>query len=92
MNISLLPFLYPWVALALTVIVLLVLRKRTARNEDDSLHVFDGGDARQSAVVHQLENIDKWGKILTVIALVYGVILGAAFLYQAWIRASQVGV
>jgi len=43
-------------------------------------------------VAHKLDQIDKWGKILTVIALVYGVILGAAYAYQAWIQTSQTGV
>jgi len=92
MNISLLPFLYPWVLLALAVIGLLVWRKAVASHEDDNLHVLDGGGADQTVVAHKLDQIDKWGKILTVIALVYGVILGAAYAYQAWIQTSQSGV
>ena len=92
MNISLLPFLYPWIALALAVIGLLVWRKAVANHEDDNLHVLDGGGANQTVVAHKLDQIDKWGKILTVIAVVYGVILGAAYVYQAWIQTSQSGV
>jgi hypothetical protein len=92
MNISLLPFLYPWIALALAVIGLLVWRKAVASHEDDNLHVLDGGGANQTVVAHKLDQIDKWGKILTVIAVVYGVILGAAYVYQAWIQTSQSGV
>jgi ABC-type transport system involved in cytochrome c biogenesis permease subunit len=92
MKISLLPFLYPWVLLALAVIGLLVWRKAVASHEDDNLHVLDGGGADQTVVAHKLDQIDKWGKILTVIALVYGVILGAAYAYQAWIQTSQSGV
>ncbi|MGD0869603.1 MAG: hypothetical protein ABSB88_08640 [Bryobacteraceae bacterium] len=92
MNISLLPFLYFWIVLALAVIGLLVWRKVVASHEDDNLHVLDGGGADQTVVAHKLDQIDKWGKILTVIALVYGVILGAAYAYQAWIQTSQSGV
>ena len=92
MNFSLLPFLYPWVVLALIVIGLLVRRKMIASHEDDALHVLDGGGANQTVVAHKLDQIDKWGKILTVIALVYGVILGVAYAYQAWIQTSQTGV
>ena len=92
MNISLLPFLYPWIALALAVIGLLVRRKVVASHEDDNLHVFDGGGANQTVVAHKLDQIDKWGKILTVIALVYGLILALAYAYQAWIQTSQTGV
>ena len=92
MNISLLPFLYFWIVLALAVLGLLVWRKVVASHEDDTLHVLDGGGADQTVVAHKLDQIDKWGKILTVIALVYGVILGAAYAYQAWIQTSQSGV
>ena len=92
MNINLRPFLYPWIALALAVVVLLVRRKAVACHQDDTLHVLDGGGANQPVIAHQLDQIDKWGKILTVIALVYGVILGAAYAYQAWIETSQSGV
>jgi len=92
MNISLLPFLYFWIVRALAVIGLLVWRKVVASHEDDNLHVLDGGGADQTVVAHKLDQIDKWGKILTVIALVYGVILGAAYAYQAWIQTSQSGV
>jgi ABC-type transport system involved in cytochrome c biogenesis permease subunit len=92
MNISLLPFLYTWIVLALAVIGLLVWRKAIASHEDDNLHVLDGGGANQTVVAHKLDQIDKWGKILTVIALVYGLILAVAYAYQAWIQTSQTGV
>jgi hypothetical protein len=93
MRISLLPFLYPWIALALAVIGLLVWRRAVASHEDDNLHVLDGGVAADQIVVaHKLDQIDKWGKILTVIALVYGIILAAAYVYQAWIQTAQSGV
>jgi len=92
MNISLLPFLYPWVVLALAGVGLVVWRKVIASHEDDNLHVLDGGGADQTVVAHKLDQIDKWGKILTVIAVVYGVILGAAYAYQAWVQASSAGV
>ena len=92
MNISLLPFLYTWIVLALAVIGLLVWRKAIASHEDDNLHVLDGGGADQTVVAHKLDQIDKWGKTLTVIALVYGLILAVAYAYQAWIQTSQTGV
>jgi ABC-type transport system involved in cytochrome c biogenesis permease subunit len=92
MKISLLPFLYPWIALALVVIGLMIWRKVVASHEDDNLHVLESGAAEQTVVAHKLDQIDKWGKILTVIAVVYGIILGAAFAYQAWIETSQSGV
>jgi len=35
-------------------------------------------------LAHRLEMIDKWGKMLTVVVAVYGLALGAIYLYQAW--------
>jgi ABC-type transport system involved in cytochrome c biogenesis permease subunit len=92
MNINLRLFLYPWIVLTVAVIVLLVRRKAVASHEDDTLHVLDGGGADQPVVAHKLDQIDKWGKILTVIIVVYGILLGAAYAYQAWIETSQSGV
>jgi hypothetical protein len=92
MNINLRPFLYVWIVLAVAVIVLIVRRKMVASHEDDSLHVFDGGGADQPVFAHKLDEIDKWGKVLTMIAVVYGVILGAAYMYQAWVQATNTGV
>ena len=92
MHMNLTPFLYPWIALALAVVVLLLRRRAIARHEDDSLHVLDGGGSNQPIVAHQLDQIDKWGKILTVIAVVYGIVLAAAYGYQAWVQGSHTGV
>lgn len=85
-----------WGLLALVVLALLVWRKVVARGEDDTLHVLDGGavqqTAAQSAMAHKLEAIDKWGKTLTVIAVVYGLVLAAIYVLQAWSQNSRVGV
>jgi len=93
---SLIPFLILWVAMALTVLALFVWRKMVTRDEDDNLHVLDGGAAQktatQLAVAEKLDLIDKWGKIITVVALVFGVILGGLFVYQSWIQNSHLGV
>jgi ABC-type transport system involved in cytochrome c biogenesis permease subunit len=86
------PFLYLWIVLAIVVIVLMLRRKTVASHEDDNLHVLDGGNADQPVIAQKLDQIDRWGKILTVVAVIYGVILAAAFAYQAWIQTSQTGV
>jgi len=92
MNINLSLFLYPWIVLAVVVIGLLIRRKMVASHEDDALHVLDGGGAEQPVIAHKLDQIDKWGKILTVIAVVYGVVLVAAYAVQAWMTTSKSGV
>jgi uncharacterized membrane-anchored protein len=93
---NLMPFLILLGALAVTLLVLFAWRKTVARNEDDNLHVMDGAavqqTAQQAAVAQKLELIDKWGKILTLVTIIYGAIVGGLYMYQTFIQNSRVGV
>ena len=84
MNINLLPYAVFWGVLAIVVLFLIIYRKSVADREDDSIHLEGGVSSQQVALAHRLELIDKWGKTLTVIAVVFGVVLGAIYLYQVW--------
>jgi len=88
MHINLIPFIVLWVILALTVAALIAWRKMIAASEDDSLHVLQGSVAQQVNIAQKLEVIDKWGKILTIVAVAYGVILGAVYVYQNFVQMS----
>ena len=88
MHFDLLPFIVLWAALAMIVVALVVWRFKVARQEDDTLHVLHGGTTQQSAVAQKLETIDKWGKTLTVLAVVFGLLLGALYFYQLWVQQS----
>lgn len=93
MNVNLMPYFVFWVVLAVVVIVMIAWRKAISSHEDDSLHVLDGGAiSSQATLNHKLDVIDKWGKILTAITVVYGLILGAIFMYHSWIATSRIGV
>ena len=60
--------------------------------EEETLHLSDPAEANHQAVIaHKLEWIDKWGKLLTVIALVYGVLLAAAYTYRVWLVMKATG-
>lgn len=81
-----------WLAIASVVVGLAVYRKLVARNEDDILHVRDSESvkiAQQSAMANRLDQVDKWGKTLTVVAFVLGVFLAGAVLYQQWIEGLR---
>jgi hypothetical protein len=45
---------------------------------------------QQVAIANKLDQIDKWGKILTVIAVVFGLLVGAAYVYQVWVQSTQI--
>lgn len=93
MHLNFIPFLALWIVLALAVIAMIAWRKVVSRQEDETLHVMDvGAVTHQVDVAHKLDVIDKWGKILTAITVIYGLLLGALYLYQSWIEMSRVGV
>ena len=87
---NLLPFIISWAALATVVLCLAIYRKVVARKEDDFLHV-DGGQAvsEQAAVAKKLEVIDRWGKILTIVAFVYALAILGMFLYNGWTDSTK---
>ncbi len=92
MNINLLPFTVLWMILSAVVVGLIIYRKWIAKDEDDRIHVMDcevGLLSRQVVVVHKLESIDRWGKALTAIALLYGLVVGTGYVYQSWVAASN---
>ena len=93
MHINFVPFLVLWIAMAIAVIVMIARRKSVARQEDESLHVMDtGAVTHQVDVAHKLDVIDKWGKILTAVTVIYGLLLGGLYLYQSWVEMSRIGV
>jgi hypothetical protein len=77
------------------VIVVAFWRRSVAVQEDPALHLgaaHAGTAAQQIAVAKKLEQIDKWMKILTVVAVVFGLLLGAAALYKAWVLGPGAGL
>jgi hypothetical protein len=91
MHLNLVPFAALWVVLAATVLVLFVRRRMVASHEDDQIHVLNAAPiAQQVAVANKLDHIDKWGKTLTVIAVAYGLLVAAAFLYQFWVSSTEI--
>ena len=92
MNISFVPFTVLWALLAIVVLALVVYRKMVSSKEQETLHLADLAEANHQAVIGQkLEWIDKWGKLLTVIAVVYGVLLAAAYTYHVWQTIGTTG-
>jgi len=91
MSFDFRPFFILWAMLALGVLALFIWRKSVAGHEDDSLHVLHGPLAPQTAVAQKLDVIDKWGKILTVVTVVLGLLIAAAYVYGQFVGRSALG-
>jgi hypothetical protein len=81
-----------WVVVACVLAGLALYRKLVARSEDDMLHVRESEQPlvrRQAFVAGRLDLVDKWGKTLTVILVVSGLLIGALYLYQQWVASNQ---
>jgi len=95
MITNLTPFVIGWAVLALVVCALAIYRKAVSRHEDDFLHVRDSETnlvAEQGAIASKLLVIDRWGKITTVVALVYGLALAGSYVYLSWVTNNATSV
>ena len=88
---NLFPLLVVWITLALAVLALFLWRQGVARSEDDSLHVMHGALTQQTSLAQRLDVIDKWGKILTVITVVFGLLIATAYIYGQLVGRSSLG-
>jgi len=85
---NLMPFIVSWAVLATIVLALAIYRYFVARNEDDYVHVDGSHVSTQQAMVKRLDNIDRWGKILTIVVAVYALVIGGLFMYSSWIESG----
>jgi hypothetical protein len=93
MHIDFTPFVVIWALLAAVVVAMAGYRKMISVKEEETLHLTDPSESvHQVDIAHKLDVVDKWGKLLTVIAAVYGLLLALAYTYQTWIRATNLGV
>jgi len=95
MHLDLRPFLTLWLIEIAALIAVSFWRRSVAVQEDPALHLgaaHAGTAAMQIALAKKLEQIDKWVKILSVIAVVFGILLGAAALYKAWVLGPGAGL
>jgi hypothetical protein len=79
------PYLVGWAVVAAATITLMIYRAVIGANEDESLHIAGGGDrlvAQQQALFKRLGVVERWTKILLMLTIVYGVMLGGAYLYH----------
>jgi hypothetical protein len=81
-----------WVAMALVTAGLALYRKFVSREEVDVIHLRDNEStviSSQESFAHRLGAIDRWGKILTIALIAYGVVLACGYVYFAWLESSK---
>lgn len=86
------PFVTIWALLAVVVLALAAYRQILAYHEDDSVHLADkeaGVIQQQMSLASRLGSIDRWGKMLTVFEVVFGLALASIYLYQAWVESTK---
>ncbi len=88
MNVM--PVAIGWAVLASVVAGLAFYRRIVTRGEDDYLHVDAAASAQQQLMTKKLESIDKWGKLLTIVAGVWGMLLVALVLYNQWTQGTSI--
>jgi hypothetical protein len=74
------------ILLVLASIALAAYRKFVTREEDDLVHLGEGAvqqAAKQEALARNLNQLDKIGKILITVTVLYGLGLGGMMIYQA---------
>lgn len=87
-------FLVPGIGLLLLAAVVLglaIYRFTLARQQDMHIHFTSTESAMvgvQANVAQRLSVIDRWGQLLTVLALVYFLVLTCAVLYQQWLKVN----
>ena len=82
-----------WLVLGVAVLSLALYRKLKAADEDDVIHLGEGQNTaiqKQGQLAKQLDVIDRWGKTLTAVEVLFGMGLAAAYLYSAWVESAQV--
>ncbi len=90
MNLT--PYLATWIPLVVVVAVLAIYRNMMASHEDETIHVLEGDAPQVAAQVklsRRLEVIERWGKILTAIVVVYGLLIATMYLYYVWQQGNK---
>ena len=90
MNLT--PYIILWSLLGVLVLGLALYRKLvTTHGEDDLVHLSQGEERlipHQVAITAKIEKIDRWGEILTILAVVSGLAMAATYLWGAWERSQ----
>ena len=92
MTLNLTPFLISWAVMAVGVLGLVAYRFFVSHQGDPYLHVNpqEMVHIKEQAVVgRRLDSVDKWGKVFTVVTVLYGLVIAGLFLYSQWVASHS---
>jgi hypothetical protein len=89
---NLVPLVSVWVLLALIVISMALYRHRLVRHVDATLDLLEDSRVagQQTREAKRADAVERWGKVLTVLVLLYGLVIAASYLHQAWQSGTQI--
>lgn len=90
MNLT--PIVVVWAVLGLATLGLALYRKILSSDEEDVVHLGPGEEKRipqQEVLAKKLVTIDRWGKTLTVVTVLIGLVLAGGYLYNGWLDPSS---
>ena len=86
-------YIWTWAILAVVVLCLALYRFSLVGHEDESLRLSDVEAPQiveQKQVFGKLNRVEFWGKLLTVVVILYGLVIAGIYLYESWLHSSQV--
>lgn len=90
MNVT--PYIILWSLLGLAVLGLALYRKVIMMHQEDELVHLGAGEQKlipqQVALTEKIDKIDRWGEVLTILAVAFGLMIAAAYLWMAWERSQ----
>jgi hypothetical protein len=90
---NLFPYVVTWVPLGVIVVVLAIYYNVVAGQEDDTIHVLESDApsvAAQVKLTRKLEMIERWGKGLTAVVVVYGLVILGIYLHFMWQQGARI--
>jgi len=90
MNIS--TYVFIWALLAVILVAMAAYRYLLVRHEDATLDVFESSTvaAEQTKVFRRAHGIERLGKPLTLVVLIYGLVLAVVYFYHVWQVSIQI--
>jgi hypothetical protein len=81
-----------WVVIGIALASLALYRKYISAAESDILHLRDSESTQisgQKEFANRLDSLDRWGKILMIVLIVYGLVVGCEYLVVAWQQSGR---